>query len=104
MYDRCEVAAYKAALGQHAYRIPFTAMKSMTGQAYAAGGLLSAAGVLMSLREGILSPTINLEDPDPVCDLDFVPNTARLCDVNTALVAGISFGGTYSCCILRNMN
>src|SRR5690606_33991230 len=101
MYDRCETSACKAALGGAAYRIPITAVKSMIGQAYSAGGLLGVAAALMAIEEGVIPPTMNLEDPDPACDLDFVPNRSRINDVNTALVCAISFGGTHSATVLR---
>jgi 3-oxoacyl-[acyl-carrier-protein] synthase II len=101
MYDRCETSAYKAALGRAAYRIPISAVKSMIGQAYSAGGLLGVAAALMAIEEGVIPPTMNLEDPDPACDLDFVPNRSRINDVNTALVCAISFGGTHSATVLR---
>ncbi|MDX9975765.1 MAG: beta-ketoacyl-[acyl-carrier-protein] synthase family protein [FCB group bacterium] len=104
MYDRCEANAYKLALGGAAYRIPISAIKSMTGQAYAAGGLLGVAGALMSLNRGVIAPTLNLEDPDPVCGLDFVPLKSRINDVKTALVSAISFGGTHSAAVLRRAN
>jgi len=58
----------------------------------------------MALDESVVSPTINLMDPDPVCDLDFVPNRSRLNDVHTALVSAISFGGTYSTAVLSRTN
>jgi 3-oxoacyl-(acyl-carrier-protein) synthase len=104
MYDRCETQAYKRTFGDHAYRIPISAIKSMTGQAYAAGGLLSVAAAIMALTEGVVPPTINLDDPDPQCDLDYVPHRARCNDINTALVAAISFGGTFSASVLRRVN
>lgn len=101
MYDRCETNAFKRALGDKAYRVPISAVKSMTGQAYAAGGLLGVGGALLALCRGIIAPIINLEDPDPECDLDFVPQRARVNDVGTALVSAISFGGTHSAAVLR---
>jgi 3-oxoacyl-[acyl-carrier-protein] synthase II len=101
MYDRCETNAMKRALGDHAYRVPITAVKSMTGQAYAAGGLLGVASALLPLNKGVVPPTINLESPDPQCDLDYVPQHARLNDVRTTLVLAISFGGTCAACVLR---
>lgn len=101
MYDRCEVSAYKKALGAAVYRIPISAVKSMIGQAYSAGGLLGLAAALMALHEGVVPPTVNLEDPDPDCDLDFVPQRCRYNDVRTALVCAISFGGTHSATVLR---
>ena len=104
MYDRSETASYKRSLGKHAYRIPLSATKSMTGQAYAAGGLMGVASALMTLNTGVVPPTINLTTPDPNCDLDYVPQTARLNDVSSTLVTAISFGGTHSAAILRRMN
>ena len=103
MYDRCETNAYKLALGKQAYRIPVSAIKSMIGQAYAAGGLLGVAAALLALQEGIVSPTINLDDPDPDCDLDYVPKQARLNDIRTALVTAMSFGGTHTATVLRRV-
>lgn len=104
MYDRCETSAYKIVFGDRAYRIPISAVKSMTGQAYSAGGLLGLAAGLLPISTGLVPPTINLEDPDPFCDLDYVPQQARMNDVNTALISAISFGGTYSAAVLRRMN
>jgi len=101
MYDRSECAAYKSALGAHAKHIPITAPKSMTGQPYAAGGLLGVGAALMCLQRGVIPPTINLDDPDPDCDLDFVPHRARLNDVASVLVTAMSFGGTHSGVVLR---
>ena len=103
-YDRCETNAYKRSLGDRAYRIPISAVKSMTGQAYAAGGMLGVAAGLLALDEGIVPPTVNLDDPDPLCDLDYVPNEYRMNDVHAVLVTSISFGGTYSAAILRRAN
>lgn len=104
MYDKSEVTSYKDALGTHAFRIPISATKSMIGQAYAAGGLFSVAGALMSLETGIAAPTINLEDPYPECDLDFVCTGARVNDIRSAMVTTMSFGGTHAAAILRRQN
>lgn len=104
MYDRSETKAYKSALGEAAYRIPISAIKSMIGQPYSAGGLFGLAGAAMTLETGVIPPTINLEQPDPECDLDFVPQKARLSDADVALVASISFGGTHTALVLRRMN
>lgn len=103
-YDRSETQAYKHALGNHVYRIPITASKSMTGQPYSAGGILNVGTALFSLGKGIIPPTINLEDPDPMCDLDFVPNKARYNDISTMLVTAMSFGGTHGALVMRKMN
>ncbi|MCP4640137.1 MAG: beta-ketoacyl-[acyl-carrier-protein] synthase family protein [bacterium] len=104
MYDRSETKAYKTALGECAYRVPISATKSMTGQAYAAGGLLGLSAALMTLNEGVIPPTLNLDDPDPECDLDFVPLNSRVNDVETAMVTAMSFGGTHSAVLLRRFN
>lgn len=103
MYDQCETNAYKRVLGNRAYRIPVSGVKSMVGQSYAAGGLLGLGAALLAINEGVISPTVNLDDPDPACDLDFVPNRPRVNDVQTALVTAMSFGGTHSATILRRV-
>lgn len=104
MYDRSETNAFKRALGPHAYRIPISANKSMIGQAYAAGGLLSIIAALLSLDTGIMPPTINLHEPDEQCDLDFVPLKARLNDVANVLITTLSFGGTHGALIVKSAN
>lgn len=103
LYDRSETNAYKRALGAHAYRIPVSAVKSMIGQSYAAGGLMGMAAAAMAVYEGVVPPTMNLDDPDPECDLDFVPKRARKNDIEAALVSAISFGGTHSAAVLRRV-
>lgn len=104
MYDRGETNAYKRALGDWAYRIPISATKSMVGQPYAVGGMMGAGGALLALNQGIIPPTINLDNPDPLCDLDFVARESRVNDVNTALVTAMSFGGTHNALVMRRMN
>lgn len=104
MYDHCETNAYKSVFGKHAYRMAISGVKSMVGQAYSAGGMLGVGAALLALDDGTVSPTINLDDPDPLCDLDFVPRRARLNDVKTAMVCSISFGGTHSATVLRGAN
>ncbi len=103
-YDRCETHGYKNALGDRAYRIPIAATKSMIGQAYSCGGLLSATAALMTLCEGIVPATLNHEEPDEECDLDYVPGAPRMCDAQTALVTALSFGGTHAATVLRRNN
>jgi 3-oxoacyl-[acyl-carrier-protein] synthase II len=103
-YDRMETQAYRRALGPHAYRIPITATKSMIGQSYSVGGLLGVAAALLTIETGVVPPTINLTDPDPECDLDFVPLAPRMNDVRSAIVTALSFGGTHSATVLRRVN
>lgn len=104
MYDRSETQAYKRALGDHAYRIPISATKSMTGQPYSAGGIMSVVSAICAFEKGLVSPTINLEHPHEDCDLDYVPSHSRMNDVSSALVTSISFGGTHSATVLRRYN
>lgn len=101
MYDRCETSAYKAVFGERAYRIPISGVKSMVGQTYSVGGLFGVAAALLALQEGVVPPTINLDEPDSDCDLDYVPWQARRNDINTALTVAISFGGTHTAIVLR---
>jgi len=103
-YDRSETNAYKDALGRYAYRIPITACKSMTGQPYSAGGIFNVGTALFALDSGIMPPTINLDEPDPMCDLDFVPKIARYNDVQVMLVTAMSFGGTHGALVMRKRN
>ncbi len=104
MYDRCETNAYKLALGRHAYRVPISAVKSMVGQSYSAGGLMGVGAALLAFEKGVVAPTLNLDEPDPSCDLDFVPKKARINDVAAALISSMSFGGTHSATLLRRVN
>jgi 3-oxoacyl-[acyl-carrier-protein] synthase II len=91
--DLAEVMAIKSVLGKHAYRVPISATKSMIGHPLGAAGAIEAVACVMSLREGILHPTINYENPDPQCDLDFVPNQARTADVRVVLSNSFGMGG-----------
>ena len=104
MYDRCETNAYKRIFGDYAYRMPISAVKSMIGQAYSAGGMLGLAAGLLALDQGVVTPTINLETPDPACDLDYVSQGARLNDIDTAMITAMSFGGTHSAAVLGRYN
>ena len=101
MYDRCETNAFKQVFGQHAYRMPISGVKSMVGQTYSAGGLFGVAAALLALDEGVVAPTINLDSPDPECDLDYVSRHSRRNDIETAMTVAISFGGTHSAVVLR---
>jgi 3-oxoacyl-[acyl-carrier-protein] synthase II len=101
MNDKCETAAIKAALGEHAYHVPVSSTKSMTGHLIAAAGAIEAIICALIIQHGIILPTINLEHPDPECDLDYVPNIARHKKVRTALSNSFGFGGHNSVLILR---
>ncbi len=91
--DISETKAIKAALGEAAYRVPISSTKSMTGHMMGATGALEAIICVMAIRDGILPPTIHLNDPDPECDLDYVPNHAREAEVEVALSNAFGFGG-----------
>ena len=91
--DPAETAAIKEALGEHAYRVPVSSTKSMTGHLAGGSGSLEAAISIQALRTGTLPPTINLEKPDPACDLDYVPHQARQAKVEIALSNSFGFGG-----------
>jgi 3-oxoacyl-[acyl-carrier-protein] synthase II len=91
--DRLETLAIKKVLGDVAYKVPISSTKSMMGHALGAAGAIEAALCLLAMRDGMIPPTINLENPDPDCDLDYVPNCARKKDVRVALSNSFGFGG-----------
>ncbi|HEX9987081.1 MAG TPA: beta-ketoacyl-ACP synthase II [Chloroflexia bacterium] len=91
--DAAETAAIKRALGDHAYRVAISSNKSMIGHSLGAAGALSVVGTAYAMRDGIAPPTINLHNPDPECDLDYIPNEARAMKIRAALVNGFGFGG-----------
>jgi minimal PKS ketosynthase (KS/KS alpha) len=101
--DRHETGAFKRSLGQHAYSTPISGFKSMIGHSLGAIGSLEIAGCLLAMKEGLIPPTANLHEPDPVCDLDYTPNTAREADLGTVLTVGSGFGGFQSAMILRTV-
>ena len=92
--DRVEVIALKAVFGEHARKMPISSTKSMTGHLLGAAGGLEAGITALALKEQVLPPTINHENPDPECDLDVVPNEARQARVRYALTNSFGFGGT----------
>jgi 3-oxoacyl-[acyl-carrier-protein] synthase II len=98
--DRMETKAVKAVFGKAAYKVPISSTKSMTGHLIGAAGALEAAICVMVIRQGIVPPTINLDHPDPECDLDYVPNKARQAKVTTALSHSFGFGGHNSVLVL----
>ena len=101
MNDKCETVAIKGALGQHAYRVPVSSTKSMTGHLIAAAGAIEAIICVLTIQHGIIPPTVNLEHPDPECDLDYVPNAARRSKVRVALSNSFGFGGHNSVLALK---
>ena len=92
--DIAETIAVKRALGDRAARVAVNSTKSMTGHLLGAAGGIEAVFTILALRDQVSPPTINLQNPDPKCDLDYVPNTARQMAVRTALSNSFGFGGT----------
>ncbi len=99
--DATETRAIKTAFGDHAYRIPISSTKSMTGHLIGCAGAIEAAICIMVIQHGVIPPTINLTHPDPECDLDYVPNVARRAKVTTALSNSFGFGGHNSVLVFR---
>jgi 3-oxoacyl-[acyl-carrier-protein] synthase II len=99
--DVAETVAIKRAFGDHAHRLAVSSTKSMTGHLLGAAGVVEAIFSILAIRDGILPPTINLENPDPACDLDYVPGSARRAPVRVALSNSFGFGGTNGSLIFR---
>ena len=99
-FDLYDTRAFKTALGEHAYRIPITSIKSMIGQPISAAGTFQTAAACMSIERQHVPPTINQEVPDPQCDLDYVPNASRTARIRHVLINGHSFGGSVSALVL----
>ncbi len=99
--DLTETETIKAVFGSRAKEIPITAQKAMTGHAIGAAGAMEIIATVMSLQHGILLPTINLHNPDPQCDLDYIPNVARIQPVDMALSNHFAFGGANAALVLR---
>ena len=91
--DEFETMAVKSVFGEHAYKLAMSSTKSMTGHLLGAAGGIEAIFTVLALKEGILPPTMNLETPDPICDLDYVPNVARKADIQYAMSNSLGFGG-----------
>ncbi|WP_369364421.1 beta-ketoacyl synthase [Streptomyces sp. CG4] len=98
--DRHETAAFKRSLGDHAYRTPVSSIKSMVGHSLGAIGSIEIAASVLAIRHNVVPPTANLHTPDPECDLDYVPLTARDQIVDTVLTVGSGFGGFQSAMVL----
>jgi len=99
--DKVETMAIKKVFGEFAYRIPVSSTKSMTGHLLGAAGGIEAAACVLSIAHGVIPPTINYENPDPECDLDYVPNEARRAQVDVALSNGLGFGGHNATLIFK---
>jgi len=91
--DPTETKMLKIAFGDHAYKMKISSTKSMTGHCVAGGGGLEAIACILAMRDGFFPPTINLDNPDPECDLDYVPNKAQYGEVNAAASGSLGFGG-----------
>jgi 3-oxoacyl-[acyl-carrier-protein] synthase II len=101
--DKIETIAIKRAFGDHAFRLAVSSTKSMTGHLLGAAGGLEAAVLALSIRHGVIPPTINYATPDPECDLDYTPNAARECPVGVGMSNSFGFGGTNACLLMRKV-
>jgi 3-oxoacyl-[acyl-carrier-protein] synthase II len=97
--DKLETQAIKTVFGEYAYKMPISSNKSMVGHLLGAAGGAEAIATILTIVEGIIPPTINYENPDPACDLDYVPNTARKASVTNAISNSLGFGG-HNCTIV----
>jgi len=102
--DVNETQALKEVFGEHARKLAVSSTKSMTGHLWGAGGGIESVITVLSIVKGMLPPTINYETPDPECDLDYVPNTARAAQVRTALTNSFGFGGTNASLIFTRFD
>ncbi len=103
MNDKFETLAIKNVFGEYAKKIPVSSTKSMTGHSLGAAGGIEAAICALTIRDGIIPPTINYQEPDPECDLDYVPNEARTQKVKSALSNSLGFGGHNSSILMRQV-
>jgi 3-oxoacyl-[acyl-carrier-protein] synthase II len=101
--DRIETRAVKLAFDGHAYKVPGSSLKSMIGHPQGACGAAGVAATLLAMRDGIAPPTINVEEPDPECDLDYIPAKARPLDIEYAVANCIAFGSKNSALVLRKV-
>jgi 3-oxoacyl-[acyl-carrier-protein] synthase II len=99
-YDASETAAIKKVFGPHAWSLPISSIKSMCGQALAAGSAMQVVASCLSLRDHVVSPTINYTTRDPACDLDYVPNVSRTARIRSALIHAHSLGGSHAAMVL----
>jgi 3-oxoacyl-[acyl-carrier-protein] synthase II len=102
--DRIETRALKLALGDHAYKVPMSALKSQIGHPQGACGAAGVAATLIAMKHNQIPPTINLEKPDPNCDLDYVPDLGRKVEIEHAICNCIAFGSKNSALVLRRVD
>ena len=102
--DKAETVALKRAFGEHAKRVAVSSTKSMTGHLLGAAGVVEAIFCVLAIRDGVAPPTINYQTPDPECDLDYVPNTARPMKIDVSLSNSFGFGGTNGSLIFRRFS
>jgi 3-oxoacyl-[acyl-carrier-protein] synthase II len=102
--DRAETVAIKQAFGEHARQLAVSSTKSMTGHLLGAAGVVEAIFTVLAIRDQVAPPTINLHHPDPECDLDYVPHTARSMPIDVAVSNSFGFGGTNGTLVFRRFN
>jgi 3-oxoacyl-[acyl-carrier-protein] synthase II len=98
--DAAETKAIKDVFGKHAYELAVSSTKSVMGHCFGAAGAIEAMMCVLAVHEGVLPPTINYRNPDPVCDLDYVPNESRKADVDVALSNAMGLGGHNACVLI----
>jgi 3-oxoacyl-[acyl-carrier-protein] synthase II len=101
--DAAETKAIKAVFGEHAYRLAISSTKSVTGHSFGAAAAIEAVFTALAIHEGVLPPTINYRNPDPECDLDYVPNEARRTEVDVAISNSMGLGGHNGCVLLARV-
>jgi len=102
--DKVETAAIKTVFAEHAYKLAVSSTKSMVGHMMGTAGAIEALACVMAIHDGILPPTINLDNPDPDCDLDYVPNVARRAETRAAMSNSFGLGGHNSCLVMRRFS
>jgi len=99
--DIAETKAIKELFGEYAYDLPISSTKSMTGHLLGAAGAIELIACALAIKDGVIPPTINLDTPDPECDLNYVPHTAIIKDINTALSNSFGFGGHNASLLIK---
>jgi 3-oxoacyl-[acyl-carrier-protein] synthase II len=102
--DAAETRAIKEVFGAHAYELAVSSTKSVTGHMFGAAGAVEAIFTALAIHDGVLPPTINYRNPDPDCDLDYVPNEARPAEIDVALSNAMGLGGHNACVLLGRVD